>query len=163
MKSSNGFTLIELMLALIIMGILATIAAGSYRSYTLNASASEVQQEILELSVLLERHRSRNYSYNGFDLNDYYTGVANASSTNLNVPINSTTAKAKYVISLRQSSANDVSLLNSASNGRTWAILAKSNDSDNFSFLMTSTGIQCRNKAASLINFQGCGVGSEDW
>ena len=59
----RGFTLIELMLAVAIVGILTAVAIPSYREYTLRAARSDAQTALMEASQYLERIYSECNSY----------------------------------------------------------------------------------------------------
>ncbi len=50
--------------------------------------------------------------------------------------------------------------------GQSWVIKAISSNENNFSLLMTSTGVQCKNKTKANITYTSCGSaanGSEGW
>jgi type IV pilus assembly protein PilE len=51
MRSTRGFTLIELMITVVVVGILAAIAYPSYQTYMKKARRSEAQQMMLALSA----------------------------------------------------------------------------------------------------------------
>jgi len=55
-KPFRGFTLIELMIAVAIVAILATIALPSYQNHIKRAARSEVQADLMELAQFLERN-----------------------------------------------------------------------------------------------------------
>ncbi|MGI2028829.1 type IV pilin protein [Endozoicomonas acroporae] len=65
MTKTKGFTLIELMIAIVIVGILASIAIPSYRQHMENASIADAQSSLLGLASAMERHRAQNGSYLG--------------------------------------------------------------------------------------------------
>ncbi len=69
----NGFSLIELMIAVAIVAILAAIAFPSYQSYVVRSSRAAAQSELLQLAALQEKIFLNSNSYSG-DLNDPYTG-----------------------------------------------------------------------------------------
>lgn len=52
---NKGFSLIELMIAVVIVGILATIAVPSYQSHIIKASRAAAQTELLELASIQEK------------------------------------------------------------------------------------------------------------
>ncbi|MBI5185978.1 MAG: prepilin-type N-terminal cleavage/methylation domain-containing protein [Nitrospinae bacterium] len=56
MRSEKGFTLIELMIVIAIIGILAAVAIPSYQNYTKRAKASEAK-------IMLDALRTNNETY----------------------------------------------------------------------------------------------------
>lgn len=161
----QGFTLIELMVVVAIVAILATIAIPSYQTHTRKAIAGQAQQEIQKLAEQLERHKGKNFSYLGFDPSYLYKdnsgNLIGYSTTNaqLNLPLNSTGTAVKYIISIRDGTESTKLLTNTNALGQRWAIKAESQDPNNFTFLMTSTGIQCKNQTRANVSYTGCGTG----
>jgi type IV pilus assembly protein PilE len=86
----SGFTLIELMITVAIVGILAAIAYPSYQQYVLSSRRAEAQSEMLKIRLGLEKWRANNNAYSsdlsvntGFTGNTaYYTySIADASAS----------------------------------------------------------------------------------
>ncbi|WP_312087195.1 type IV pilin protein [Acinetobacter variabilis] len=161
----QGFTLIELMVVVVIVAILATIAIPSYQAYARRAIASQAQQEVQKLAEQLERHKGKNFSYLGFepsylykDNNGNLIGY-NTSNAQLNLPLNSSGTAVKYIVSVRDGTDATKLLTNTTALGQRWAIKAESQDPKNFTFLMTSTGIQCKNMTKANVSYTGCGTG----
>ncbi|UUM28490.1 prepilin-type N-terminal cleavage/methylation domain-containing protein [Acinetobacter colistiniresistens] len=166
-KLNQGFTLIELMLVLIIVAIFTAIALPSYQNYGRRANAAAAQQEMQKLAEQLERHKSRNFSYKGFSAQYLYnsTGTTpfDGSTQTLTVPLNATGASVRYTLTIVDGMTGNPLLSASDATGQSWAIRAISADVQNFSFLMTSTGLRCQNKTIANITYATCGTGGESW
>jgi type IV pilus assembly protein PilE len=67
MRVSAGFTLIEVMITVAIIGILASIAVPSYTEYVTRSRLVEPQSKLSETRVQLEQFFMNNRSYVGFD------------------------------------------------------------------------------------------------
>lgn len=57
MRRNKGFTLIELMIAVLVVGILAAIAIPTYTQYVQRANRSAAQQFMLEVASRAEQYR----------------------------------------------------------------------------------------------------------
>lgn len=68
MKKIKGFTLIELMVALAIIGIIAAIALPGYKSSVRKANRQAAQAYLLDCSQKAERFYSSALTYNGITL-----------------------------------------------------------------------------------------------
>lgn len=77
MRKACGFSLIELMITIAIVGILASIAMPSYVSYLARGKRAEAKQALLENALFLETH----YTTRGF----YSTAKGNNTAPTLPV------------------------------------------------------------------------------
>lgn len=94
---SAGFTLIELMVVVMIVGILASIAYPAYQEHVMKTRRAAAQACLLELGQYMERYYTTNMSYAsasipttacGSDLASFYTfafsGTPDASTYTIN-------------------------------------------------------------------------------
>lgn len=85
----SGFTLIELMIAIAIVGILAAVALSSYQEHVRRTNRAEAKGILLEMAQLLERNFTES---NRYDLR------SDASTFMLPVSQSPKTGTAKYII-----------------------------------------------------------------
>lgn len=74
-RSQMGFTLIELMIVVAIIGILAMVAVPNYQQYVIRASRSAAQSELLALANLQEKIYLNSNSY-AFSVTGNYNGTS---------------------------------------------------------------------------------------
>ncbi|MEI2512501.1 type IV pilin protein [Acinetobacter soli] len=159
----QGFTLIELMIVVVIIAIFAAIAIPSYQEYVRRSNLAAAQQEMQKIATLLEKHRSRNFTYAGFNLKDV-NGFYDESTGKFNLPLGSTDKKIKYEITLLDGTAsqplNKINEKDKNTSGNSWTMVANSQDPLNYSLCMTSYGVRYKKKASSITN---CDQGTETW
>ena len=78
-RRQRGFTLIELMIAVVIASILAAIAIPSYSSYIMRSRRTEAKSALLNLASLEERFFSTNNTYSALPTDLGYTAGAGVS------------------------------------------------------------------------------------
>lgn len=61
----KGYTLIEILIVIAIIGILATLAYPSFMNYKIRANRADVQTEMLAIASELARKKAVNYNYAG--------------------------------------------------------------------------------------------------
>lgn len=66
MNNKNGFTLLELMITVAIIGILAAIAFPSYNSYVWKSREAEAKTLLMRNAQMVERYYTSNNSYSGW-------------------------------------------------------------------------------------------------
>ncbi len=98
-RSERGFTLIELMIVVVVIGILATFAFPSYQQHVQRAHRADAQADLLELAQWLERRYSRPIDPASARVNRY--ALADGDRT-ADLPFNQTprTGGARYKLGL---------------------------------------------------------------
>jgi type IV pilus assembly protein PilE len=102
-KNHEGFTLIELMIAIAVLGILLAIAIPSYFQYIREARRAEAQSDMLQIRLGMEKWRANHNSYSstlsnaGFtDSNDYYNyDIPTATATAFTIRATAVTGKSQ--------------------------------------------------------------------
>lgn len=92
----SGFTLIELMIVVAIVGILLAIALPSYRAYVLRGDRASARAAMLEAQQFMERYYATNNGFTSAALPSRFTSVPPDSP--------------KYTISLSNLAANTFTL-----------------------------------------------------
>jgi type IV pilus assembly protein PilE len=104
-----GFTLIELMIAVAIVGILATIAATSYQRQVIQSHRTDARTALLDLAGREEKLFSTTNQYTAIpSALGYGASTSAASSTTTAFPVSSSSGTAYYDVYIQTPDPNQV-------------------------------------------------------
>ena len=75
----NGFTLLELLIVVAIIGILASVIYPSYSRHSQGVYRTQAQADLLDFATAMEKHKATTFSYGG-------AAGSEASPTDIGVP-----------------------------------------------------------------------------
>lgn len=134
MVKVKGFTLIELMIVVVIIGILAAIAYPSYTQYLIKTNRIDAQAEMVKVAAILQKYRVLNSTY-------LKNGGAALTLADLGISSNyPDTAKPMYSLTLSNVSAG------------TWTLTANpisTLQSGNGNIIITHNGQRCWTKGST--------------
>lgn len=135
MNKHKGFSLIELMIVIAVVGILASIAVPSYQEHIRKSKRADAQGALYGLSAVMERFFTENNTYCGTELG----GVVDTCATGApglfssQVPIDA--GDAFYNLTISAVTATTYTLTATA-------VGSMANDSRCANLTLTSTGVQ---------------------
>jgi type IV pilus assembly protein PilE len=122
MAKQNGFTLIEIMIVVAIIGILAAIAYPSYQDSIKAAKRSECMGVVLEIAQTLERGQSETMTYKGVDVSQYTKCPIDGSEVNYNIEVKDTSRTYYRIVATPIGLMADDGILSLDANGnKVWA------------------------------------------
>ncbi len=141
----TGFTLIELMIVVVILGILAAIAYPSYQGYVERTNRADMMAEMQQIASRIEANKINYRRYDRIPLNVVLKGAL-AANGSVNFP---STGTSLYTVSATPRNAANTQLA-----GRNWTItaipIAGSRMSADGTLTLASTGQKCRGNICGM-------------
>lgn len=148
--SSVGFTLVEVMIVVAIIGVLAAIAYPSYQSYVIRTKRADMMSELQNIATQIQSQKLAVGSYKNIPLSNVVSGTWNSSTGKTQFP---TGNNPLYDVTITPMNTAKTNL-----NGSNWTLTAT-----------PITGKQMASDGNLTLNYQGikcrgtsCGMG-EEW
>lgn len=103
-KNNTGFTLVELMVVVAIVGIITAVAYPSYKGVMASGARSAAQADLMAFASAMERHSASNFSYEGAAASNGNTGVPGVFASYS--PASEPAENKKYTLSINSVDAN---------------------------------------------------------
>lgn len=149
MNQQQGFTLIELIITVVILGILSAIAIPSYRQFVIKNSESQAQARMATIQSDLDKWRASTLTFSGFEIRQVVDGkITFTQATTINVPNNNP----KYTIELTNGQGGALSSqsrdFDTVKAGISWVMVARPTQDNQQAkvILMNSQGQRCMSK-----------------
>ncbi len=138
LKNNKGFTLIELMIAVAILGIIASIAFPSYMEHVRKAKRTDAKVELLRIAQLQESFFTQKLSYASV----LSAGSATVGGLGLATPVMS--EQDNYEVTLTATPGGCAGTVASPCLGYTLTATAQASQNDSFcgNFTLTNTGLK---------------------
>lgn len=147
-RSRQGFTLIELMIVVAIIGVLAAIAYPSYQSYVIKTKRVDMMTEMQQIASRIEANKITYRRYDRIPLSEIFSNTVSGAGTTF--PNNGT---ALYNITVKPVSGTTL-------NGRNWTLKAEpisGGQMEDGVLSLNYQNIKCR----TIGTEKKCGTGSE--
>lgn len=164
-RYQNGFTLIEMMIVIFILGLLLAIAMPSYQAYLERNTQHKVKAIMTAQAGELERWRSRQFNYKGFISQKV---KLDSSQPTYDYPQTGPTKYQLKLVTINNHAETPISGATGTTVANNWVILATPQESGLPYIGLTSRGVKCQSldssiTAVKIFDEGNCGTRSESW
>ena len=106
-KQNKGFTLVELLIVIVILGILATVTVFAVTGITNKGKTSACQSDLKVIQTAEEAYNANTGSYTALQTDLVTAGLMHAVSPNFNIAVTGSGATATYALTGKASANSD--------------------------------------------------------